>query len=172
MTLYSNVMLIYIKCSIYVICTLIGIWNCVFTTLIVLNRTHRFSNLPAIHQKHSNLLHPHKIQHPFHLIFPQRFGSDISTIHCFVESPITNAGTGNRQKRGLDIRLLPGSVQNLCELLREVSKLWRRGLFVFFFNIVWVMLLLRDTPPNVQSHCKLMDRMNGIDRIQMACPTL
>ena len=43
--------------------------------------------------------------------------SDISTIHCFIEYLITNAGTGNRQKRGLDFRL-PGSVQNLYELLR------------------------------------------------------
>ena len=46
-------------------------------------------------------------------------------IHCFVEYLKTNTGTGNRQKGGLDIRLLPGSVQNLCELVREASKLWR-----------------------------------------------
>ena len=34
--------------------------------------------------------------------------------------------------KGLDFRLLPGSVQNLCELLREASRSWRVGDFLYF----------------------------------------
>ena len=73
--------------------------------------------------------------------YAPRWFFDISTIHCFVEYLITNAGTGNRQKRCLDFRL-PGSIwfwwfsticvgvlpESLCSRRTTHTILWILGI--------------------------------------------